>query len=110
MSGIYRAMLGRRFGFFPCRAAASIHARLAVDFLQERGAAIGNAPAHDAERAVFTNGRAPGPILGGGQCADLPQPRTGGFSHGAGDIAESVRSGAAKAAHPFFIGRFSGIA
>ncbi len=77
---IDRAMLGGAFGFVSAGAAASVHRGVAVDLLQQRISAIGNAAADDPQRAALADGGAGFPIGMNRQCADAAEPGGGEFA------------------------------
>lgn len=64
-------MLFGGLGFFACGASAAVLGWLAIDFLEERAAAVGHAGIDDAQRTGFADGGASGPIDEFAEQADL---------------------------------------
>jgi hypothetical protein len=75
MVGINGAMFIGGFGFVPAGAAATFGGRIAVDLLEERFSAIGNAAADDAHGALLADGGAALPAGVIAPQADAPKLR-----------------------------------
>ena len=62
---IDRTMLIRRFCLFVRWASATIKYRIAIDVVEERASAVGDAAMKDAHVAAFADGGACGPVAAG---------------------------------------------